>query len=342
MMITNPDDHDSWLPIWICCLSLLITPIGALSAQERHDSSEARILQFQVLPTTEDGVQWHTFHWDVANTMKVKLFQDGSEIPGRSQLRDGSVGWPLSMSGALRMRLKAPATFKLVATDRAGHSVSQIQRSEVGNRPPTTTSPPADATPRILSFRATPTTIERGGSVAFSWEVETAQSIRLFEGDHEVDLRGLERTLSTGGHAVFSTTIDETTTFRLTASDHNRRATSKSITVRVERTAEPVGTCDVHGQLTGRWQQQVQEHPTDPASTWTVAVYAFVDGSDRPAAHASVSSEGTYQFRDLIAGKRYRIKPNWDAVPRQVHISCRAGQTQKGPPFRVTGRPLID
>ncbi len=352
------------LPVLTCSLVLLAATLEALPAADEEPSTEPRILLFRVLPTVVDGTQVHEFHWEVANTHRVKLFRDGSEMGGRSQQPDGSVGWDLSMSGALRMRLKATATFELVAEDEAGNSVRQSQVAEVGVRkepgkrpgkepgkrpgkePGKQPAPPAPPgklpSPSIQSFRVSPAMAAPGDEIKFYWEVENAQSIRLFEGDHEIDLRGLEDTLSTGGAAAFLTTIDETTTFRLEATDRARRATSKSFLVQVRGSAEPAETCSVRGQLEGKWRQQVRERPTGPESTWTVAIYVFADGSSQPVSHATVDPQGTYRISDLTAGKSYRLRPNWDSVPRQGNVSCSAGQTQEGPRFRITGRPLTD
>ncbi len=355
-------------PVAICCFLLLFSSVDALLAQDDDPGKTPSILLFRVLSTIDEGVQWHEFHWQVANTDRVKLFQDGAEIGGRSQRSDGTIGWPLSMSGGMRMRLKASTTFELIAEGADGSSVSKSQVAEVRatptkppKRPPGKSpgtppgtppgKPPGKSpgkppgkpvSPSITLFRVSPAMAEPGGEIKFFWEVEHAQSIRLFEGDHEIDLRGIEDTLSTGGVAAFLTTIDETTTFRLEASDRTRRATSKSFTVKVEDADEPTAKCSIRGQLRGKWRQEVKEHPTGPASTWTVAVYAYVAGADRPVGQASVDSRGIYRVSDLVAGKSYRLRPNWDSIPRDVNVSCSAGQTREGPGINITGGPLLD
>lgn len=331
----------------ICCIVLLFVPLGALSAQHDDPSTAPRILLFRVLAAIDEGVQWHEFHWEVANTVRVKLFQDGAELRGRSQQADGSIGWPLSMSGAMRMRLKATATFELVAEGQSGASASKRQVAEVVFRKPPgkkrpQVPPEKSSSPRITSFRVSPAAAEPGQEIGFFWEVESAQSVRLYEGDHEIDLRGFEDNLSTGGVAALRTTIDETTTFRLVASDRARRTTSKSFTVQVASNAEPVATCSVRGRLEGRWRQEVKERPTGPASTWTVTIFVYAAGSDRPVGQASVDSRGNYRVTDLVAGRRYRLEPGWDSVPEEVSVSCDAGQTREGPRIRITGRPHID
>jgi hypothetical protein len=250
------------------------------------------------------------------------------------------------MSGAMRTRLKTTTTFELVAEGRAGTSASKRIVVEVAFRkkpgkPPEET-PEEPPSPRITSFRVSPAAAAPGGEIGFYWEVENAQSIRLFEGDAEIDLRGLEDSLSTGGVAALRTTIDETTIFRLVASGRDRRTTSKSFTVQVKERAEPAAHCAVRGQLEGKWRQQISEHPTGPATTWTVAIYVFAAGSDQPAGHAVVDSRGIYRVSDLIAGERYRLRPDWDSVPRQANVSCDAGQTRTGPGFRITGGPRLD
>lgn len=420
-----------WKPS--CCLVLLLAFLGAGAVRSDDSSGRPEILLFRVLPTIDDGVHWHEFHWQVANTYRVRLFQDGSELHGRTQLSDGSLGWQMSMSGSMRMRLKVTATFQLVAEDQAGKSVSARQVAEVQaadelNKPPDSqglcaegseatcrsrraacdvlkgtdgsstevcrwdfaeSSPicskvggiwitpgsrygqrhpgavprgkvgvcitelaniashqgqsPADlSSPTIKSFRVVPATAKPGDEIGFYWEVEDGKSVRLFEGDHAIDLRGLEDALSTGGRAGLSTTIDETTTFRLEALGQNRTVTSASVTVVVEAAAEPAGKCEIRGQLNGKWRQEIREHPTGPASSWTVAVYVYATGSNQPIGNASVDNQGVYRVRDLTGGKRYRLRPNWDSVPREGNVSCSPGQIQRGPGFRITGSPRID
>lgn len=348
-----------WLPVATCSLVLLLASLGALPAQDSDPSGEPKIVLFQILPTTEEGVQWHEFHWQVVNTHRVRLFADGSEMPGRSQQSDGSIGWNLSMSGTMRMRLKATTTFELVAENQAGGSVSERRVAEVGSpkgpgKPPREPAPETlemsetsetsekPSSPTIKVFRVRPATAEPGAEIQLAWDVENAHSIRIFEGDHEIDLRGLENTLSTGGVAGLSTTIDQTTTFRLVAADRYRRTASKTFTVRVGGAAEPGARCVVEGRLEGKWRQEIRERPTGPATPWTVAVYVFAAGSDRPAGHATVDNQGVYRVSDLSAGTSYRLRPDWDSVPREANISCRAGETRQGPRFRITGSPRID
>ena len=75
-----------------CYLVLLFALLGAGAVQSDDSSGGPEILLFRVLPTIDDGVHWHEFHWEVANTHRVRLFQNGTENPGRTQLSDGSMG----------------------------------------------------------------------------------------------------------------------------------------------------------------------------------------------------------------------------------------------------------
>ena len=334
-------------PAVTCSLVLLLASLGAPPAGAAEPDEGPKILRFEVLPTVDEGVQWHELHWQVTGTDRVRLFADGNEMPGRSQQADGSLGWPLSMSGGMRMQLKATTTFVLVAESQSGDSVRARRVAEVEprNRPPKSPGESMGQDPELPTirvFRAEPTRVEPGSEIHFAWEVENAHLIRIFEGDHEIDLRGLESTLSTGGAAVLSTTIDETTTFRLEAISRSRRAASKSLTIRVDATAEPEGPCSVEGRLAGDWRQEVREHPTGPKTLWTVAVYLFAADADRPSGHASIDDRGHYRIEGLEAGASYRLRPDWESTPRQATVSCGAGEALRGPTFRITGGPVLD
>jgi hypothetical protein len=280
------------------------------------------------------GEQWYEFHWEVVNTNRVKLFKDGREMRGRTQLRDGSIGWPLSMSGSLRSKLTRMTTFELVAENRAGKSASKNFTVKVSAHAPPK-EPPA---PRIVSFRVSPSTVKEGDWIKFFWVVENAKRIRLYDDVGEIDGRGWD--LRENG--AFSTTIRKTTTFRLLADNRAGRAMRKAFTVRVAKSKEPQGTCSIWGRLKGKWRQRVKERPKGPASMWTVEVFSFVAGSNKPINRASVTNGGVYRFRGLRAGKKYTVRPAWASIPLNGNVSCRAGRTHKGPEFRITGHPLID
>lgn len=328
------------------CLVLLIGAPNIGLAHDGDSSTEPRILLFRVLPATIEGEQWHELYWEVANTDSVQLIKDGKEIPGRTQLSDGSIGWPLAMSGSLRMKLKKLATFELIAKNRSGQSVRKTFTVE-GPFSGSPTKPPAqkpeDSTsPKINSFRVSPATPEPGGSITFYWQVENEETIRLYEGNHEIDLRGMDAR-KMGEVGAFSTTIDETTTFRLEVIGRSRQATSRTFTVQVSESALPAaGTCAIWGQLQGRWRQEIRETPTGPTSTWTVPVNGYAAGSERPVANALVGNSGIYRFEELAAGKDYQVRPSWQSSPRQGTVSCGPGETRQGPTFTISSGPVID
>jgi hypothetical protein len=178
------------------------------------------------------GEQWHEFHWEVMNTDRVMLFHDGREMLGRTQLPDGSMGWPLSMSGSLRSKLTKITTYELVAENRAGESVSKKFTVKVAASEP----PKAPPALRIASFRVSPATIKPGGWIKFYWEVENAESVRLYDDVGEIESREGWDFRENG---TFSTTIKKTTTFRLFAEDRTGRTARKTFTVRVAGSAKP-------------------------------------------------------------------------------------------------------
>ncbi|MEN8133176.1 MAG: GUN4 domain-containing protein [Pseudomonadota bacterium] len=207
------------------------------------------------------------------------------------------------------------------------------------NISPTRASGEVPDAPEIVSFRVSPPTVKGGEWVKFYWEVENAESVRLYDDVGEIEQRG-EWDFQENGTS--STTINKTTTFRLLAADRAGRTARKTFTVQVAGSTQPKGICSIKGKLEGRWRQRIRERPQGPSSIWTVDVGIYIAGSDRPFKMASVSNRGIYRFNDLSAGKEYTVRPFWASSPRQGKVSCTPGKTRKGPNFKITGGPLID
>lgn len=200
------------------------------------DASPPIITAFSVSPVTEgeQGAEgnWVELTWATEEADRVRLYLDGQELRGRQQLANGEIGWPLSMNGGLKTRLKKPAVFELVAAN-AGGQVSKLVEVEAAARP----EAPASEGPRILSFEATPRTIKPGDSVRFSWKTRDASLVRLYDDRGEIESRimlangKLGWPLSITG--AFEESPEKTTTYKLVAITKTG-STSKSIEVTVE------------------------------------------------------------------------------------------------------------
>ncbi|MFQ5467010.1 MAG: RICIN domain-containing protein [Kiloniellaceae bacterium] len=209
-----------------CWAILLVGSSNALLAQTGPQSSAPKILLFRILPTMLDGEQWYEFHWEVMNTDRVRLLKNDREMRGRVQLPDGSIGWPLSMSGSLKSKLTKMATYELVAENRTGRSVSRKFTVKVAGAAP----PEAPPAPRIASFQVSPARVKPGGSIKFFWVVENAESVRLYDDVGEIETIEGWNFREDG---TVSTTINKTTTFRLWAQNRAGRTVKRSFTVQV-------------------------------------------------------------------------------------------------------------
>ncbi|WP_223421522.1 hypothetical protein [Tateyamaria pelophila] len=67
-------------------------------------SGPPTIVSFKVEKTFRDGHTWLTFSWDTRNVIRVILLEGGREMESRTQLSDGSFGWPAKMPPAFSIR----------------------------------------------------------------------------------------------------------------------------------------------------------------------------------------------------------------------------------------------
>ncbi len=254
------------------CLAVALVAAVALQprgapAQDSGDASLPVIVSFEINPTTSDskslGKAWIEFSWETKNADRVRLYKDGRELKGRTQLADGEIGWPLSMDGALRSQHKGPAAYELVAENSVGKASKIVEVGRPGEgRPgkgtpgkgtPGTKPPPAPARPQILSFRASPATVKSGDTVRFYWQVKGAKRVRLYDDFGEIESRivladgTLGWPLEMKGALMESPT--RTATYKLVAT--NRVGTvSKSLRVLVRGRS-----CPVSVEITGRYSR---------------------------------------------------------------------------------------
>ena len=103
---------------------LLVTASLLLGGSAAADDASPTIISFTVTPVTdgEKGAEgdWVELGWNTEGADRVRLLRDGREMRGRHQLPSGEIGWPLSMDGGLKIRLKRPAVFELIASNDAG------------------------------------------------------------------------------------------------------------------------------------------------------------------------------------------------------------------------------
>ena len=103
----------------LALLVAIITGPEALQAQ----GAPPVIENYQIQRTSVSGRDGLAFTCEVRNVDRVRLLEDGREIPARIQLPDGSFGWPPSM----------PA-FKTTGTDGAFTLVAENKASRVEAR----------------------------------------------------------------------------------------------------------------------------------------------------------------------------------------------------------------
>jgi len=233
-----------------CCTLIFVGFAGQVLAQNGARSDAPRIMVFSAVPTIVDGEQWFAFYWEVVNAKRVRLFEGDNEIRGRIQLADGSIGWPLSMSGSMRTKLTRMTTYELVAEDRKGQSVSKEFTVKV--ELPVAVEPPR--APRIVSFRVSPARVRPGEFVKFYWDVENADSVKLFDDIGELDFRGEMESRVDGW---YSQSINKTTTFRLLAKGRDGRTVQDTFVVRIAEPAVGQSTC-------GRRKTTIANHRVYP------------------------------------------------------------------------------
>ena len=228
----------------------LVTP-ALLPAQQ--SASLPTILSFEINPTTvEDlGGEWIEFSWRTKNADRVRLYHDGREIKGRSQLSNGEFGFPTTLTGGFKSQHSKSATYELVVENEHGKATKTIAVSAAGANPT-----PSPSRPKIVSFRASPTMVEAGKDVKFFWEVKDAQTVRLYDNHGELESRIQLRNGTYGWPltmpGAFSTTQNKTTTYTLTAKNRVGKTTRKTLTVRV-KASQLRGTYTIQQKSNGRY-----------------------------------------------------------------------------------------
>jgi hypothetical protein len=218
----------------ISCLVFifLVTP-AILQAQQ--SASLPTILSFEIHPTTvEDlGGEWIEFSWRTKDVDRVRLYRDGQEIKGRSQLRNGEFGFPTLLTGGFKTEHSKSATYELVAENEHGKATKTIVVPAAG-----TESVPPPYRPKIVSFRASPTLVEAGKNVKIFWEVKDAETVRFFDDHGELEspiqLHNGKYGWPLTMPGAFSTTQNKTTTYKLVAKNREGKIARKSFTVRVK------------------------------------------------------------------------------------------------------------
>ncbi|MBL1321603.1 MAG: hypothetical protein COA63_011160 [Methylophaga sp.] len=340
--MTNNKSHFFTL-IWrhifaFCVFCFVLMPHAVLA----HDTTEPKILLFKLLPTIIKGEVWHQYYWEVVDADRVRLYKNGEEMLSRESHRTGTnVGWSNSMS-RLRTKLKNSATYRLYAENLLGESTFKEFTIDIKKSAAKVSKAPQNKKlpPKILSFRITPTMSNPGDWIQFHWDVEHADTVRLYDDLGEIDLRS-EHQRDRVSNSWFSTTIDKTTTFRLEADNAASEKITKTFTVQVNNDIEPINTCTISGQLKGKWRQEIRERTSGPLSTWTVPVYIYTENSSQAFAEAEVNDNGIYHFPNLKAGQTYKIKPIWTSTPRQANVQCSATSSE-GIVFNITGKPRLD
>jgi len=222
--------------------SLSLLAFQEAFSQSSEDKTLPRIVLFEINQTTtiEDGVQleWNEFSWKTEATGRVRLYKDGYEKKGRSQLSNGEIGWPLWQEGYLKMRQGKAASFKLVAENKFGmvsktlETMDEKKKSKSGKRKSKGSKSPS--LPKILSFSVRHKTNNSENMFSFFWQTEGAENVQLF--DHFGEVTSGTRLsngkygwpLDTNGEQ--STSLNETETYKLVATS-KLGSVSKDFTV---------------------------------------------------------------------------------------------------------------
>ncbi len=224
--------------------------LGGSAAADAAD--EPTIASFTVTAVTagEKGAEgnWVELSWKTEAADSVRLFRDRQEMRGRHQLPNGEIGWPVSMDGGLKIRLKSRAVFELIASNDHGQISKRAEAEPVGPQSP------APGGPRILSFEATPRTIQLGDFVRFSWQTADAQLVRLYDDHGEIVLRGRKGGMPLSMNGALQESPARTMTYKLEALSKTGRS-SKSLEVKVEQVKPGTteGDCTVTASIDGKY-----------------------------------------------------------------------------------------
>jgi hypothetical protein len=233
----------------IGCLAFIFIVTPAL-LQAQQSASLPTILSFEISPTTieNSGREWIEFSWRTKDADRVRLYHDGNEIKGRSQLRNGEFGFPTTLTGGFKSQHSKSATYELVAENEHGKATKTIVVPATGDEPP--------SRPNIVSFRASPTTVEAGKYVKFFWEVKDAETVRFYDDYGELE-SPIQLHNGTYGwplkmRGAFSTTQNKTATYKLFAENREGKTTTKTFTVRV-KASQLRGTYTIQQKSNGRY-----------------------------------------------------------------------------------------
>ena len=239
----------------VCLVFIFLVTPALLQAQQ--SASLPTILSFEINPTTveDPGGEWIEFSWRTKDVDRVRLYRDGREIKGRSQLSNGEFGFPTLLTGGFKTQNSKSATYELVAENEQGKANKTIVVPVTGAESPSPTS-----RPKIVSFRVSPRTIEAGKMVKFFWEVKDAETVRLYDDYGEMETRISDGwPLTTSGY--HGTTQEKTVTYKLVAENREGKTTTKTFTVRV-RASQLRGTHTIQ-QLSNRRYMDAHEGSND-------------------------------------------------------------------------------
>lgn len=103
----------------IRCLVLFFLVIPCLLQAE----TSPRIISFKATPSLLEAGNVVKFYWKVKGPATVRLYDDYGEVKGRTQLNNGTFGWPLT--GAFSTSQDKTVIYKLVAENRAGKKTTK-------------------------------------------------------------------------------------------------------------------------------------------------------------------------------------------------------------------------
>lgn len=201
--------------------------------------------------------------------------------------------------------------------------------------------------PEIVSLTSTPTSIRPGQTATVEWR--TANADQTFVGQPNPNWPRLSREpilspRQVGPSGSFEIQPTRTVTYRLEATQAGNTA-SKDVTVLVTSTPAPPpqappdpATCSIAGRLSGELRWDTKDDRGQPISFVLENMYLWAPGADRPIG-AAVRG-GRYVFKDVPAGKTYRILPGgFRSVPKERSVSCRVGTSHSAVDFQITGPP---
>ncbi|MDH4078361.1 MAG: hypothetical protein OEU68_00935 [Nitrospira sp.] len=192
--------------------------------------------------------------------------------------------------------------------------------------------------PKIISFTVSPQRIDPGATGTLQWSTANTDNVVISERNQK-KLLLVQNAPETSGSLQISPT--QTATYRILARKGSR-SVSRDVTIQVTKQSAPTATCSITGQISGKLDWDLTDLRGEPLRLKVTEIYMEIPGETTNWIRARLQGR-TYEFKNVPAGKTYRIFPNTTRKePYERVVVCEPNQTHTGMDFEITGPPMHD